>query len=135
MNLFKINNLVLKLVISLNLVLVIVGLFKGREDFFTKDIVIVSIISVLYFILLNVKVTIMLIANLILHYFYIAFFFVTYFASGFGYRSSLNYPTYEFFRFDRSDELGDFLILIPIPFLLYNFFYNHYILIKTRKNR
>ena len=134
MKLNSICILFVKLIVAINLFLILIGLLKRQEEFFTKDMLIVVFFSVLYLFFLSVKTRRNLIANLIINYFYLSFFIVASTISGFGHLLSLNYPTYAFFRFDRSEESGDIIILVPIFLLSVNFIFNHFLLFKWQKD-
>jgi pilus assembly protein TadC len=131
----RLSIFILKTLLLINIGIILIALLQKREEFYDNNIFFLLVLNLSLFLFsVNKKRKKGLIIIVLLQYFYLTILIIELTVSGFIYLQSINYPIYLFFRFDRSEKLGDFLILIPILFLLVNFVFNHFLLIRLKNN-
>ncbi len=128
----RFSKLILKVMMVVNLITILIAFVQKREEFHDKKILFFFVLYSAFLFVLSGKSKTILILNLFLQYFYFTILTIELIISGFIYLQSINYPLYLFFYFDRSEESGDFLIVIPVLFLLVNFVFNHFLLFKWK---
>lgn len=122
MNLNKTSNDILKFLTSINILVAIFGFCIGKTMFQTLDMFVIFTINIFMFLsLINIFNQLQLL-NLFINWLYLPFYIFTFFTTKLSYKISINYPLFTLFKIDITEKIGDILIIIPIPFLCFQFY-------------